>query len=111
MADTPFSLALDKIEQGLAPYGLAVAYERKLTRSDEEGDVWSVLATDGENSESLIVSLSASERAKVKRELETEDIEHAVEHRAGAYPLETRLADLATHGEIVLTASELNKFT
>jgi len=108
---SPYERALDKLEQGLAPYAVAVAYERTLTGDGGNGEGWAMLATDGEESETLTVVLPASERAKLTRELETEDVEHAVEHRAGAYPLQTRLADLARGGEIGLTAEELNRFT
>jgi hypothetical protein len=111
MAETPFDRARDKIEQKLAPYSIAVAFEQKLTPNDQDGEAWSMLAFDGEDSESLTVSLSASERATLTREIDTDDIEHAVEHRAGSYPVETRLADLATQGELRLTADELSRFT
>jgi hypothetical protein len=111
MAETPFSRVVDKIGQNLAPYSVAVAFEQKLWQNDQDGDTWAMLAFDGSDSETLTVSLSGTERAKLSREIDADDIEHAVEHRAGAYPLETRLADLATHGELVLTADELNRFT
>ena len=111
MATTPSERVLDKLDQNLAPYSVAVAYERAVTANDQDGNTWTMLASDGQNSETLTVSLSASEQAKLSREIDAEDIEHAVEHRAGAYPLETRLADLATRDELLLTADELNKFT
>jgi hypothetical protein len=111
MATTPWNRVLDKFEQNLAPYGVAVAYERTVTDNDQDGSSWAMLASDGQDSETLAVSLPASERAKLSREIDTEDIEHAVEHRAGAYPLETRLAELATQDDLVLTADELNKCT
>jgi hypothetical protein len=110
MAADPWSHAVDKLEQKLAPYGVAVAYERTVTDSEQDGYEWAMLATDGEVSESLSVSLSASERASLKRAIETEDVEHAVEHRAVAYPPKTRLADLASQDGLTLTADELNKF-
>jgi hypothetical protein len=111
MTASPWERVIDKFQQDLAPYSVAVAYERTLTDNDQDGDTWAMLASDGHNSETLTVSLARSERAKLKREIDTEDIEHAVEHRAGAYPLETRLADLATQDDLALTADELNKFT
>lgn len=111
MAETPFDRAADKLEQKLAPYGVAVAYERKVTANDQDGETWELLAFDGEDSETVTASLSNTEGAKIDRLITPEDVEHAVEHRAGAFPLETRLADLATHGELVLTADELNRFT
>jgi|GEM_PF-4510499 len=110
MATTPFDRALDKFQQNLAPYGVTVAYERRLTATDQDGDTWSLLAFDGEVTETLTASLSASESVKLTRPVAPEDVEHAVEHRAGSYPLETRLADLA-RDELVLTADELNEFT
>jgi hypothetical protein len=111
MATTPFDRAVDKFQQNLVPYGVAVAYERALTEPDQDGDSWSLLAFDGDDTETLIASLSKSESVNLTRPVAPEDIEHAVEHRAGAYPLETRLADLSTQDELVLTADELNQFT
>jgi hypothetical protein len=111
MATTPWSRVLDKFEQNLAPYAVAVAYERTVTDNDRDGTTWAMLASDGQDSETLTVCLPASERAKLGREIDTEDVEHAVEHRAGAHPLQTRLADLGAQDDIVLTAEELNKFT
>ena len=111
MTASPYNRVLDKLQQNLAPYAVAVVYERTLTDNDQDGNTWAMLAFDGEDSETLTVSLSRSERAKLKREIDTEDIEHAVEHRAGAYPLETRLADLATQDDLTLTADELDKFS
>jgi hypothetical protein len=111
MAETPFERANEKLENKLAPYGIAVVCEGALTQTGQDGATWSMLASDGEDSETLTVSLSGAERAKLDREPDPEDIEHAVEHRADGYPLETRLADMATHGEIVLTAEELTAFT
>jgi hypothetical protein len=90
---------------------VAAAYERTISDGEQDGTIWAMLASDGQNSETLTVTLPASERAKLNRGLEVEDIEHAIEHRAGAYPLETRLADLATTDDLVLTADELNRFT
>jgi hypothetical protein len=110
MTSSPYSRVLDKFEQKLAPYAVAVAYERTVT-DDEDGTTWAMLAFDGEDTETLTVSVASSERAKLTREVETDDIEHAVEHRAGGYPLKTRLADLATHEDLALTADELSEFT
>jgi hypothetical protein len=111
VAATPWSRVLEKFEQNLVPYAVAVAYERTLADSDQDGTTWAMLASDGEDSETLTVCLPTSERAKLTRLIDTEDVEHAVEHRAGAYAGETRLSDLAKHGDVVLTADELNKFT
>jgi hypothetical protein len=110
MATTPFERALDKFDQKLVPYGVAIAYERLLTAPDQDGDTWSLLAFDGDVTDTLTASMSASESAKLTRPVTPEDIEHAVEHRAGTYPLERRLADLAKD-DLVLTADELNQFT
>jgi hypothetical protein len=111
MASTPFERALDKFQQKLVPYGVAVAYERTLTAPDQDGDAWSLLAFDGEDTETLTASLSATESVDLTRPVTPEDIEHVVEHRAGGYPLETRLADLATQDQLVLSAEEFNQFT
>lgn len=77
---------------------------RMVTANDQDGHTWRLLVSDGESSGEIDATMSGTAVAELGREIDAGMLCAAVEKYAGAYPLETRLADLLAEGTITLTA-------
>jgi hypothetical protein len=85
--------ALAKLKRG-APYSVAVVLDREVTEPDRDGVLWRLLATDG-TEDRWVTAGTTRTRGGVPGMAPPADLEDEVEHKAGSYRRETRLADLA----------------
>jgi hypothetical protein len=87
------ALALEKFKRG-APYGVAAVLDRDITEPDRDGVLWRLLVTDGSTHRWVTAGITRT-RGGYHGMAPPADLEDEVEHKAGSYPRETRLADLA----------------
>jgi hypothetical protein len=80
-----------------SPTGIGAFPDRELTRSDQDGRTWLLVAYDGRDEAWVEASWARWPDAQI----EDAQLAAIVERRAGAFAVETRLHDLSEHGLVL----------
>jgi hypothetical protein len=89
---------LEKLRAG-TPNGIAATYLGSVRPNDLDGNRWHLLASDGHKVVEIVAGLSETERIVANlAELDSSQLESAVERRARNFPREHGLAELQLAG-------------
>jgi hypothetical protein len=88
--------AIGKLQRGETIYDVAAVFIAESTKPDLDGASWSVYVTDGNVGGVMVEAMVARTYGGARgMAVDPAKIERAIERRAGHFPAETRLRDLA----------------
>jgi hypothetical protein len=105
-------IAIEKIKRDEAPYRVAASFAGETTPRDLDGVRWTVIVTDGLRGPVRIEAvLSRTQGGYAGMDIEPAVVEAAVERKAGAFDVATRLGDLTAASPLVLRPDDLRPHT
>jgi hypothetical protein len=108
MLDELQQAAIEKHQRGEVPGEVVAIFVRATRAPDDDGLRWRFLCTDGREFVRVEARLLESEGGALEGGNGPALLEAAVErHAVGHFPIESRMADLASAGSIVLHAEDL----
>jgi hypothetical protein len=103
----PIERAQQKLKTNAVPYDVAAACVGELDAGDFDGRRWHFVVIDGRHVGELDAQLAGTQAGTPDAEIDQAALERAVEHRAGTFPRDGRLAALVEQSPLTLRRDDL----